>query len=72
MIVRLMDYLSKHSILTAVKYGFRPNYSTDIAVYHICQNIFNVVDDKMFHLTVFCNLTEAFDTISLSILLEKL
>ena len=72
LVTRLMDYLSTNSILTNVQYGFRPKYSTDLAIHHLCQNIYNALDSKMFQLTAFCDLTKAFDTISHNILLEKL
>lgn len=72
MSIRLLDYLSKQNILTSAQYGFRPKYSTDLAVHHLCQNIYNALDNKMFQVTVFCDFTKAFDTISHDILLHKL
>ena len=72
MVVRLTNYLTKHSILSPSQYGFRSQLSTELAVFHLCQNIYNALDSKMFQLTVFCDLTKAFDTISHNILLYKL
>ena len=67
-----MDYLSTHSTLTDAQCVFRPKFSPDLAIHNLCQNMYNALDSKMFQLTVFCDLTKAFDTISHNILLEKL
>ena len=72
MVTRLMDYLSTHSILTDAQYGFRPKFSPDLAIHDLCQNMYNALDGKMFQITVFCDFTKAFDTISHDILLKKL
>ena len=62
--IRLTDYLSKHSFLSNDQFGFRPNYSTDLALHYFCQNIHNALDNRKFQISVFCDLSKAFDTIS--------
>lgn len=69
---RLINYLNQHCLLSDSQYGFRPNFSTELAIFKLCQNIYNAVDDKQFQLTLFCDFSKAFDTISHSILLQKL
>ncbi len=69
---RLMDYLSKNKLLTECQFGFRPQYSTELAVHRLCQHIYDTMDRKQFQIALFCDLTKAFDTISHTILLEKL
>ena len=69
---RLLDYITERSLLTPYQFGFRPKYSTDLAIHHLCQNIYNAMDNKKYQLTVFCDLNKAFDTISHPILLHKL
>lgn len=67
-----MNYLTTNSQISPTQYGFRPSYSTDLAVHHISQNIYNTLDDNKYQITLFCDFTKAFDTISHNILLEKL
>ena len=67
-----MNYISKYNILTDAQFGFRPNLSTDLALHRLCQNIHKTLDNKGYQITVFCDLSKAFDTISHSILLDRL
>ena len=46
MAIILTNYLCKHSILTSSQYGFRPKFSTDLAVHHLCQNVYNALDGR--------------------------
>lgn len=70
--IRLNDYFTNVSLLTENQYGFRPKYSPDIAIQNLCQSIYDVLDNKCNQITVFCDFSKAFDTISHSILLHKL
>lgn len=69
---RLLEYLGEKSLLSEHQFGFRPKYSTELAIHQLCQHMYDAIDNKKYLITVFCDLTKAFDTISHSILLEKL
>ena len=71
MVKRLRDYLIHYDILTNDQYGFRSGYSTDLALHKLCQSIYNTLDNKMYQITLFCDLAKAFDTISHTILLKR-
>ena len=71
-VVRLTDYFTKFSLFTECQYGFRPKYSTDLAIHKLCQSIYDILDNKCNQINVFCDLSKAFDTISHNILLHKL
>lgn len=64
--------MSQNTILSDAQFGFRPNYSIELAPHHLCKNIHETQDKKEYQLSVFCDLLKAFDTISRGILLEKL
>lgn len=71
-VVRLFNYISNCKILADVQYGFRHGYSTELAVYQLCKNINDTIDNKEFQISLFCDLSKAFDCISHSILIKKL
>ena len=69
---RIFSYLTQNSLLTGDQIGFRLKFSTELAIHHLTQNIYNALDNRMYQLTVFCDLSKVFDTINHDILLEKL
>jgi len=69
---RVMTFLENHSLISNCQYGFRPNYSTELAIHCLTNQIYEVLDKKQYQITVFCDLSKAFDTISHDILLQKL
>ena len=56
MVVWLLNYLFVQSLITDCQFGFRPKYSTELAIQNLCQHMNNLIDAKLFHITVFCNI----------------
>ena len=63
---------SKHKIMFDYQYGFRKLYSTTLALIEFTDNIIKFLDEGHYCISVFVDLTEAFDTVDHTILLEKL
>lgn len=70
--VRLVSYLNKYNILADSQYGFRSGKSTQDAIIELTSNIVENVDNRNKCLAIFLDLKKAFDTVSASILVQKL
>jgi len=69
---RVINFLTKHSILYSHQYGFRSNHSTSMAVLEMIDKITDAMDNNKFSIGLFIDLSKAFDTINHKILLDKL
>ena len=69
---RCMDYNDKNNLLNEKQFGFRPNYSTYMAVIELVDKIANAVERNEPTLGIFLDLLKAFYTINNDILLYKL
>ena len=65
---RLISYLCRKSILYAKQFGFRPGYSTYMALLDFCDKIANAFENKNFVIGIFLDLFKAFDCIDHDIL----
>lgn len=69
---RLINFLSKHNILSKNQFGFRKNHSTTHALHAILHKIYESLNSKKFASLLYLDLSKAFDLVSKFILLEKL
>lgn len=69
---RLYNFLMRHNSLYESQYGFRHNFSTDMAVIEIQDRIIKELNSGKEVIAVFMDLSKAFDALSHEILLQKL
>ena len=70
--LRLFKYVTKFNILSSNQFGFRPKYSTSMALLELYDRISEAIDSKQFSIGIFIDLQKAFDTVDHKILIEKL
>ena len=69
---RLINYLEKKSLLSNMQFGFRPKLSAPDAVFHLTEYVTQELGKGKKTIGIFCDLTKAFDTVSIPNLLCKL
>ncbi len=69
---RLYAFISKFNLLHNNQFGFRPNYSCEMALIQAYNHIVSNLDLKKHTIGIFLDLSKAFDTIDHNILMSKL
>ena len=69
---QLYDYFISNDLLFDGQYGFRDKHSTELAASELIDRLRNEIDNKKVPLSIFLDLSKAFDTLDHDILLSKL
>ena len=60
---RTVTFLDKHNLIFDNQYGFRPNYSTSIALVDLTDKIVKAFEENVYAIGIFLDLSKAFDTV---------
>ena len=72
LLVRLMEFLQKHDVISEHQFGFRPKYTTEYAILDVYEKLLSNMDKNLSSCAIFLDLSKAFDSVSHNILLRKL
>lgn len=72
MFAQIYQYLIDHNLLFDSQYGFRTQHSTELATIELLDRLYHEVDEGESPISIFLDLSKAFDTIDHAILTHKL
>ena len=68
---QLNKYFISNHLFFLNQYGFRVNHSTELAAFHLFDSVTNQMDRGNIPITIYLDLSKAFDTLDHSILLSQ-
>ena len=69
--MQLYRYLANNKIICDEQFGFRPNYSTELATLYLTDYTLKQMDNNLIPMNTYLDLSKAFDTLDHNILLKK-
>lgn len=71
MLNRMVSFFEKHNIISKEQNGFQKNKSTTLAAYSLVKSVIESIDSKIPVVSVFFDMSRAFDSVNHDILLKK-
>ena len=69
---RIVSFVNKHNLLSSSQFGFQKGKSTTDALLNVIEGVYDKLNDSKHVLALSVDLSKAFDTVSHSILIQKL
>ena len=69
---QLVNYLEKNNLISNNQHAYRKGHSTNTCLFEVLNYLYKLVDQKRHVAVVSLDLSKAFDTINLSLILQKL
>ena len=69
---QLMDYFTTNNLFFIQQFGFRPGHSTELATLKLANHLIAELNNCKIPTNIYIDLSKAFDTLNLNILLKKL
>lgn len=69
---RLVEHLKYNKLLSKYQFGFQDKISTEDAIYEVTKTLYDSIEKNKKQIAIFLDLAKAFDTVSHSILIDKL
>ena len=69
---RLLHYFNSNNLFNRVQFGYQKNISTQDAILHVTEKIYDNLEKKLSTLAVFIDFSKCFDTLNRNILIRKL